>query len=108
MSEKLVTIAQFPSYIEAEMAKQLLADFGIEALVTGDNTSNTYSGLPALSDVELQVLESQAQEAQEILESQQQGQEEYDDNDDTDYDDYDQEEQEDEDDDDEDEDEEQW
>ena len=105
MSDKLVTIAQFPNYIEAEMAKQLLADYNIEAVVTGDNTSNVYSGLPALSDVELQVLESQAQEAQEILESQQQEQEEDDDNDDTDYDDYDQEEQDDED---EDEEEEQW
>ena len=86
MSEKLVTIAQFPSYIEAEMAKQLLADFDIEAVVTGDNTSNTYSGLSAISDVELQVFESQAQEAQEILESQQQEPGEYDDNDEDDYD----------------------
>ena len=102
MADKLVTIAQFPSYIEAEMAKQLLADFGIEALVTGDNTSNTYSGLSAISDVELQVFESQAQEAQVILESQQQEPGEYDDDDETDYDsdEYDQE--------DEDEDEEQW
>jgi hypothetical protein len=100
MSEKLVTIAQFPSYIEAEMAKQLLADYGIEAIVTGDNTSNVYSGLSALTDVELQVFESQAQEAIEILESQQQEPDEYDDNDDTDYDNDDYEE--------DDEDEEQW
>lgn len=99
MSDKLVTIAQFPSYIEAEMAKQLLADFGIEAVVTGDNTSNVYSGLSALTDVELQVFESEAQEAKEILESQQEL-DEYDDNDETDYD-YDEE-------DEEDEDEEQW
>ncbi len=102
MSDKLVTIAQFPSYIEAEMAKQLLSDFGIEAVVSGDNASNAYSGIPALSDVELQVFESQAQEAMEILESQQQESDDYDDNDETDYDsdDYDEE--------DEDEDEEQW
>ena len=102
MAEKLVTIAQFPSYIEAEMAKQLLSDFGIEAVVLGDNTSNVYSGIPALSDVELQVFESQAQEAQEILESQQQEPDEYDD-DETDYDndDYDE-------DDEDEEDEEQW
>jgi len=86
MAEKLVTIAQFPSYIEAEMAKQLLSDFGIEAVVLGDNTSNVYSGIPAFSDVELQVFESQAQEAQEILESQQREPDEYDDNDETDYD----------------------
>ena len=78
MADKLITIAQYPGYIEAEMAKQLLADYNIQAVVTGDNVSNIYSGLPALSDVELQVLESQAQEAQEILKSQQQKQEEYD------------------------------
>jgi hypothetical protein len=82
MPDKLVTIAQFPSYIEAEMAKQLLADYGIEAVVTGDNTSNVYSGLPALSEVELQVLESQAQQSQEILRSQQQKLEEYNEEDD--------------------------
>ena len=86
MADKLVTIAQFPGYIEAEMAKQLLSDFGIEAVVTGDNTSNAYSGLSALTDVELQVFESQAQEAKEILESQQQEPDDYDDNDETDYD----------------------
>jgi hypothetical protein len=95
MSDKLVTIAQFPSYIEAELAKQMLSDFGIEAVVSGDNTSNVYSGIPALSDVELQVLESQAQEAIEILESQQQESDEYDnDETDSDSDDYDEEDEE--------------
>jgi hypothetical protein len=69
MDDKLVTIAQFPSYIEAEMAKQLLADYGIEAVATGENASNMYS-LPAVEGPELQVPESQAQQAREILESQ--------------------------------------
>jgi len=69
MDDKLVTIAQFPSYIEAEMAKQLLADYGIEAVATGENASNMYS-LPAVEGPELQVRESQARQAQEILESQ--------------------------------------
>ena len=69
MDDKLVTIAQFPSYIEAEMAKQLLADHGIEAVATGENASNVYS-LPAVASSELQVPESKAQQAQEILESQ--------------------------------------
>jgi hypothetical protein len=67
--EKLVTIAQFANYIEAEMARQLLADYGIEAVVTGDNASNMY-GFPAVELPELQVLESQAQKARQILESQ--------------------------------------
>ena len=69
MDDKLVTIAQFPSYIEAEMAKQLLADHGIEAVATGEEASNIFS-LPAVEGPELQVPESQAQQAREILESQ--------------------------------------
>jgi hypothetical protein len=71
MAERLVTIAQFSNYIEAEMAKQLLADYGIEAVATGENASNIYSGMPALGGYcMLQTLESQAQKAREILESQ--------------------------------------
>ena len=70
MADKLVTIAQFADYIEADLAKQLLDDFGIKSVVTGQNAANIYSGLPALANVELQTLESQAQQAREILESQ--------------------------------------
>jgi hypothetical protein len=69
MTDKLVTIAQFTNYIEAEMAKQLLADYGIEAVATGGNASNIYS-ISAVEGPELQVLESQAERAKEILESQ--------------------------------------
>ncbi len=69
MGDKLVTIAQFADYIEAEMAKQLLTDYGIEAVATGENASNMYSGLAAIEGPELQVLESRAKEALEILES---------------------------------------
>jgi predicted Fe-Mo cluster-binding NifX family protein len=69
MGDKLVTIAQFPSYIEAELAKQQLADSGVEAVVTGINSSNMYGGLPFVGLPELQVLESRAKEALEILES---------------------------------------
>ena len=68
MADKLVTVAQFVNYIEAELAKQLLADYGIEAVATGENASNIYS-LPAVEGPELQVMESQAQKAREILES---------------------------------------
>jgi len=68
VAEKLVTIAQFTNYIEAEMAKQLLADYEIEAVATGENASNIYS-VPAIEGPELQVLESRAKQAQEILES---------------------------------------
>jgi hypothetical protein len=67
MADKLVTIAQFTNYIEAEMAKQLLDDFGIKSVVTGQNAANIYSG--AIEGPELQVLESGAKEALEILKS---------------------------------------
>ena len=69
MADKLVTIAQFTNYIEAEMAKQLLDDFGIKSVVTGQNVANIYSGLPALADLKLQTFENQVQQAREILES---------------------------------------
>jgi len=70
MADKLITIAQFPSYIEAEMAQQLLADNGIKAVVTGENASNIYSGMPALGGYcKLEVFENQAQQAQQILDS---------------------------------------
>ena len=47
----------------------MLADFGIRAVVTGQNVANVYSGVPSLLDLKLQTLESQAQRAREILES---------------------------------------
>jgi hypothetical protein len=69
MADKLVTITQFPSYIDAEMAKQLLDDFGIKSVVTGQNETNVYS-VPAFGLTSMQTFESQAKRAQEILESQ--------------------------------------
>ncbi len=69
MADKLVTIAEFTDYIEAEMAKQLLADYKIEAVVTGENTSNLYP-ISGVEGPELQVLEKHAQRARQILESQ--------------------------------------
>ncbi|MBN1393040.1 MAG: DUF2007 domain-containing protein [Sedimentisphaerales bacterium] len=69
MADRLVTVAQFSDYIEAELAKQQLADFGIEAVVTGANAANTYAGFFFIEGPELQVLESRAEEAKEILES---------------------------------------
>lgn len=69
MADKLVTIAQFTDYIEAEMAKQLLDDFGIKSVVTGENVASVYSGVPAAINIQLQTLESQAGRALEILQS---------------------------------------
>jgi len=71
MSDKLVTIAKFVDSVQAEMAKQLLEDFGIKAVITGQHAANVYSGLPPVANVGLLTLESQAAQAKEILESQQ-------------------------------------
>lgn len=68
MADKLVTIAEFADYIEAEMAKQLLADYEIEAVVTDENAANLYP-ISGVVGPELQVLEKNAQRALEILES---------------------------------------
>jgi len=80
VDERLVKIAQFADYIEAEMALQVLADYGIKAIVTGQNASNIYP-IPAVEGPELQVLESQAEQARQILESHKQQETLEDDND---------------------------
>jgi len=69
MTDKLVTIARYSDSIQASMAKQRLADFGIESFLAGKNAANTYT-LPAVAATELQVLEKWAQKAQEILKPQ--------------------------------------
>ena len=69
MEDKLVTIAKFSNYIEADLAKQTLDDFGINSVLTGQNTANVYAGT-GIANAYLQTLESQAQEALEILNSQ--------------------------------------
>ena len=66
MADKLVTIADFSSYIDAELAKQTLANNGIEAVVLGANTANLYS-ISTIAKIELQVFEDKAKEASEIL-----------------------------------------
>ena len=67
MEDKLVTIAKFENYIEAELAKQLLEDFGIKSVVTGENAANLFS-ISAIEGPSLQVFESQAKQALEVLE----------------------------------------
>ncbi len=68
MADKLVTVARFANYMEAELAKQTLTDFGIESVLTGRHAANLYS-IPAVAEISLQILESQVQEALKILES---------------------------------------
>ncbi len=66
MAEKLVTIATFTDYSEADLAKHLLDDFGIKSVVIGEKFGLPY---PVPSLAKLQVFESQAKRAREILES---------------------------------------
>ena len=70
MADKLVKIAEFASYIDAELAKQKLADNDIDAAVFGANTANIYSAISAIACIELQVLENKAEQAKEILNTQ--------------------------------------
>jgi hypothetical protein len=67
MNEKLVTVARFTDYVEAELARQLLEAEGITAFVMGQNVGNVYAGVPAAIDIQLQTPESQAGEAIGIL-----------------------------------------
>jgi len=69
MNKRLVTVARFTNYMEANLAKQRLEDEDINVVMTGENVASTYTGLPGISDVKLQVPESQADRAREILES---------------------------------------
>ncbi len=66
MADKLVTIAKFTDYSEADLARQLLDDFGIKSVVIGEKFGLPY---PIPSEAKLQVFERQAKQAQEILES---------------------------------------
>jgi hypothetical protein len=68
VDDKLVTIAQYTNSAEASLAKQVLADFGIESVLTGENFSVMYP-VPSLAKVELQVLDTQAQKAQQVLQA---------------------------------------
>jgi hypothetical protein len=68
VDEKLVTVARFGDSYQANLAKQTLADFGIEAILVGENFANLYFGCP-LQPIELQVCEGRSQEAREILEA---------------------------------------
>jgi hypothetical protein len=72
MNDKLVTVARFSDYVEAELARQLLEGAGITAFVMGQNVGNVYAGVPAAVDIQLQTPESQAAEAIEILEASEQ------------------------------------
>jgi hypothetical protein len=68
MADKVVTIAEFSDSMKADIARQLLEDFGIKAVVVGEDFANL-TMTPTVMTVKLQVLESDAAKAREIIES---------------------------------------
>ena len=76
MEDKLVSVGKFEDYIQAEMAKQVLEDFGIKAVVTGANASNVYAAMSFIEKPEVMVMSNQADEAAKVLEKLQQQSEE--------------------------------
>jgi hypothetical protein len=67
MADKLITIARFENYEEADFAKQMLEDEGIKSAVVGQNVVNVFLGLTTIGRIELQVFEEDADKALEIL-----------------------------------------
>jgi len=67
MSDKLVTIAEFPDELDASIAKMRLDSNGIESVVVGGSlVGGAYTGLP-FCRIKLQVTADKAEEAAEIL-----------------------------------------
>jgi hypothetical protein len=73
MEDKLVTIAEYMDSIEADMARQVLEDFDIRAIIVGQNAGDGRIGI--FETIKLQVRQSDAVKAKEILDEQQQGRE---------------------------------
>ena len=70
MAGELVTIAEYMNSIQAEMAKQVLADFDIPAIIIGENAGDGRIGF--IEPIKLQVKQTDADEAKKILEEQEQ------------------------------------
>ena len=66
MAKKLVKIAEYDNSMDADFAKQLLADNEIEAITTGENVANVLP-IPGVAKVTLFVAEPDANAAIEIL-----------------------------------------
>jgi hypothetical protein len=67
MADRLITIAKYYDYFEASMAKQVLEENGIVAVIMGENLANAVGVAPALANVELQINERDMDAAVGIL-----------------------------------------
>ena len=70
MEDKLITIAEFQSDIEAQMAKSLLQADDIDAIIVGGAVKDLLP-VDGMLNVELQVFACDAQKARAVLDSQQ-------------------------------------
>ena len=68
MENKLVTVEEFETGFEAELAKTRLEEEGIEAIVVGGELATNRGAVGPIT-VELQVLEKDAQKAAKIIEA---------------------------------------
>ena len=59
-SDELVTVSTFPSAVDAEIAKGVLDDAGIESMIRSDNAGGMY---PALGGADLVVRAEDAEKA---------------------------------------------
>ena len=66
MSTKSVTVGTFRSVADAQIAKGVLDQAGIESIIRADNAGGMY---PALSGADLAVRAEDAEKAAEILKS---------------------------------------
>ena len=68
MSDKLVTIAQFETAIEGELAKGCLEENDIKATVVGENLVANMVPIPMIAPIELKVFVKDAERAKGVLE----------------------------------------
>ncbi len=68
MEDKLVTVGEFESGFEAELAKVRLEAEGIEAIVVGGELATNRGAVGPIA-VELQVFEKDAEKAVQIIEA---------------------------------------
>ena len=73
MEDKFVIIAEYMNSIEAELARQVLEDFKIPAIIMGQNAGDGRIGF--FETVKLQVKQSDTDQARQILEEQEHGDE---------------------------------
>lgn len=66
MSDELITVSEFDTAIEAEIAKLELENNGINSVVVGDNTATMLPNINCIK-VEIKVMDSDVEKAKGIL-----------------------------------------